>query len=150
MVSLVETGMNPLQNPCGAVSRLFLFLLPCTLEFPAAVPASMGIHGFANMLCATEWLAGQKWNCTISPTAALMVLGSNILLPFLLPTWIGCTFMLPLGVAGFVDEVVVFIPDMDIDIEDDDCAAAADADRTVAAAMARTVLDVEKSMAKCR
>lgn len=37
--------------------------------------AAMGWQGASKVDCVTVWLLGANWNWTISPTAALMLLG---------------------------------------------------------------------------
>lgn len=35
----------------------------------------MGSHGLSKLDCVTEWFCGMNWNCTMSPTAAMMLFG---------------------------------------------------------------------------
>ena len=46
----------------------------------------MGTHGASKVDCVTVWFMGANWNCTMSPTFALMSLGVKVLEPFMLPT----------------------------------------------------------------
>lgn len=56
-VSAAETGMKPEKTPVIFEWR------------------EIGSHGLSKLDCVTVWLAGINWNCTISPLAAIMLLG---------------------------------------------------------------------------
>jgi hypothetical protein len=55
-----ETGMKPEK-------------MPTVLE-----KEDIGWHGSSKLDCTTEWFMLVNWNCTMSPTAAVMLLGVNI------------------------------------------------------------------------
>lgn len=46
-----------------------------------------GMQGASKVDCVTVWLLGANWNCTMSPTAALMLLGKKARVPLAAPTW---------------------------------------------------------------
>jgi len=58
VVAVLATGMKPLKKP----------VVPGEFK-------EMGWQGCAKVDCVTVWLLGANWNCTMSPTAALMLLG---------------------------------------------------------------------------
>jgi len=51
----------------------------------------IGSHGLSKFDCVTVWFTGANWNCTISPTAALMLFGEYASVPFADPTFTTCT-----------------------------------------------------------
>jgi len=66
----------------------------------------MGWHGWSKVDCVTVWLTGANWNCTMSPTAAVMLLGEYASVPFALPTLTTWT-VTPLAVEAAAEVVVV-------------------------------------------
>lgn len=65
VVEAAVTGMKPLKIPAEA-------------EF-----IEMGWQGWSKVDWVTVWLAGANWNCTMSPTAAVTLLGKYAKLPLL-------------------------------------------------------------------
>jgi len=62
----------------------------------------------------TVWFSGLNWNCTISPTTALMLLGENSFWPALPPTvttWTVCARALPMLRAEIVSVVNCILKD---------------------------------------
>jgi hypothetical protein len=45
---------------------------------PLCIPPWRAVHGFSNVLCVAVWLPLLNWNWTISPTAAVRVLGVKV------------------------------------------------------------------------
>lgn len=54
----------------------------------------MGWHGWSKVDCVTVWLPAANWNCTMSPTAALTLLGEYVRAPDEEPTVTTCTVVL--------------------------------------------------------
>jgi len=55
-----------------------------------------GAHGLSKVDCVTVWFFGANWNCTMSPTAAVILLGEYLstAVPFEAPpTLTTCTVM---------------------------------------------------------
>lgn len=72
-----------------------------------------GIHGAAKVDCTTEWFIGENWNCTMSPTAAVISFGENVREPLAPPTRTTCILTIPEGVvpvapASAADDVADF------------------------------------------
>jgi len=57
------------------VGRLLLSVPFVTGRKPVSNPSERGVHGWAKLDWVTEWFLGLKVNSTMSPTAAVMLLG---------------------------------------------------------------------------
>jgi len=66
--AVAATGMKPEKTPV-------------MLEWRA-----IGWHGWSKVDWVTVWFAGANWNCTISPTAAVIEFGEYSRVPFAFPT----------------------------------------------------------------
>lgn len=79
MALLAAAGWNPEWKPVAL-----------------ALCIEMGWHGLSKVDWVAVWLPATNWNCTMSPTLALMLSGENLSVP-LMPTVTAIIF--PVGVV---------------------------------------------------